>query len=371
MNMVIYMKLLVTGNGFDLAHGLPTTYKDMLTALFSPNKFRENHPHFSLDWLTDDIKQKYANVELLNYFKSQNNLNGWTGFENDLQMIIKYFSSEPPHPKLGNSTPCGDLNSYKYKELKSIIDVHSWQKKDQNYSKIMWKKLSDQLNLVCKFIDLYIQNLHTDFNHVPEKNSLTPIYTQEYNCYLTFNYSNTFQNCFNDAVNYFSPSSSSIPKHPSQQSTNSIQRVQFIHGKSGTQEIQTDGSETLSPLVLGIHNDLTQIDSTDNQIYQLRFEKSFQRIQKQTGREFRQWFSPQFVTSGTEISTTIYGHSLDVADHDVIKFIIEKSSDTTIYYLDQHDYEQKIVNLIKLYNSVTEVEDRFYSGKITFTPIPT
>lgn len=71
--MVIYMKLLVTGNGFDLAHGLPTTYKDMLTALFSPNKFRENHPHFSLDWLTDDIKQKYANVELLNYFKSQNN----------------------------------------------------------------------------------------------------------------------------------------------------------------------------------------------------------------------------------------------------------------------------------------------------------
>lgn len=356
------MKLLVTGNGFDLAHGLPVKYTDMLDALFESKQFQTNHPSYPLNWLDAANKEKYSEVELFKHFKSKRTLTGWAGFENELQAIISYFITASPVRLQYGGTIHGNYRRYQYQDLKSIIDAHAQEDKS-----LMWNRLSRQLNQVCEFIDLYIQNLKIDFNAVPNKNSLRPIYTEEYGFYLTFNYSYTFQQNFNAATNYFSISSQSTPW-----STNFC--TQFIHGLAGGSHISIHNTEFLSPLVLGVHNDVSKVNPSDrDQINRLPFEKSFQRIQKRTGRQYRQWFqnSSQSHSGYSSISTDIYGHSLDVADHDVLHFIIEHSETTRIFYLDQTDYEQKIVNLVKMYGSMTEVEDRFYSGKITFEPIPT
>ena len=60
-----------------------------------------------------------------------------------------------------------------------------------------------------------------------------------------------------------------------------------------------------------------------------------------------------------EYKLHIYGHSLDETDEDILRYIIGKtdeqgrlnlnSKQIVIYYYDASDYEQKVVNLIKLY----------------------
>lgn len=60
-----------------------------------------------------------------------------------------------------------------------------------------------------------------------------------------------------------------------------------------------------------------------------------------------------------EYKLHIYGHSLDETDEDILRYLIGKtdeqgqlnlnSKQIVIYYYDASDYEQKVVNLIKLY----------------------
>ena len=48
-------RMLVVGNGFDLAHGLPTKYQDMLDAL----------SHDTASWLSAEDRQRYSDNPLL------------------------------------------------------------------------------------------------------------------------------------------------------------------------------------------------------------------------------------------------------------------------------------------------------------------
>ena len=59
----------------------------------------------------------------------------------------------------------------------------------------------------------------------------------------------------------------------------------------------------------------------------------------------------------------IYGHSLDETDEDILKYLIgdfnsnnrekAKPEQVVIFYYDADDYEQKVINLIKLYGRET------------------
>ena len=110
-------------------------------------------------------------------------------------------------------------------------------------------------------------------------------------------------------------------------------------------------------IVLGIEdNDPSNLDT----IY---FKKYFQRIQKKTGREVFDWFDEK-ISSSEPIVTDIFGHSLDTTDKDILMLIFEKSRYTNIYYYNQADYEQKIINLVRLYGSPEEFTKRYYNHKI-------
>lgn len=71
----------------------------------------------------------------------------------------------------------------------------------------------------------------------------------------------------------------------------------------------------------------------------------------------------------------IYGHSLDETDEDVLKYVIGekrvnerlnlKPKKIIIYYYDSFDYEQKVINLIKLYGRDT-VEEMLEASKFEF-----
>ena len=94
------------------------------------------------------------------------------------------------------------------------------------------------------------------------------------------------------------------------------------------------------------------------------FVKYFQRIQKASGVSYKKFINSyirndQGRNVKEEYKLHIYGHSLDETDEDILRYLIGKtdeqgrlnlnSKQIVIYYYDASDYEQKVVNLIKLY----------------------
>ena len=79
------MNILVIGNGFDLAHKLPTTYQDFL-------KFTDNYRNYLENDFYEqmlEVKRLVSDNTWLRHFKNFYEGNGWIGFEKEISNIIK------------------------------------------------------------------------------------------------------------------------------------------------------------------------------------------------------------------------------------------------------------------------------------------
>jgi len=310
--------MLVVGNGFDLAHGLPTRYQDMLDALSRDTS----------SWLSPEDRERYRDNPFIKYFGEYKDLPGWTGFENEIQQIVNYLCKEY------NSDRSPKLH---YDIEKFFLDIREvWQKGN---TKQMWKILQRDLDELISYIDVYLSKyIPSQLPKALSTDSQYPrfIYKRHYDYFLSFNYTNTyfdFGKMMNDGNGIVVPTED-----------------QFIHGCCSA----IGASQNI---VLGIEdNDPSNLDT----IY---FKKYFQRIQKKTGREVFDWFDEE-ISSPKPIVTNIFGHSLDTTDKDILMLILEKSQYTNIYYYNQADYEQKIINLVRLYGSPEEFTKRYYNHKI-------
>ena len=79
------MNILIIGNGFDLAHKLPTKYSDFLNEIQKDSKF-QNY----LQKNNKSIKKfnKLMNGKLIKYLLKNNAKHGWIDFENEMRLII-------------------------------------------------------------------------------------------------------------------------------------------------------------------------------------------------------------------------------------------------------------------------------------------
>ena len=84
------MDILVIGNGFDLAHGLETRYKDFLD--FPQNADFKNY----IDKLPNYKKCLQVNVWLKHFISNYRNLNGenWIDFEQEIFDVIVSFNKK-------------------------------------------------------------------------------------------------------------------------------------------------------------------------------------------------------------------------------------------------------------------------------------
>lgn len=311
-------RMLVVGNGFDLAHGLPTRYQDMLEAL----------SHDTASWLSLEDRQRYSDNPFIKYFSKYKDLPGWTGFESEIQQIVNYLCKiyDNRHPP----TIHGDIESF-------FLDIRiAWRSHD---TKTMWNILQQDLDELISYIDVYLSKyIPSQLPKALSTDSQYPrfVYKRHYDYFLSFNYTNTyfdFAEMMNDGNGIVVPTED-----------------QFIHGCCSAMGASQN-------IVLGIEdNDPSNLDT----IY---FKKYFQRIQKKTGREVFDWFDEK-ISSSEPIVTDIFGHSLDTTDKDILMLIFEKSQYTNIYYYNQADYEQKIINLVRLYGSPEEFTKRYYNHKI-------
>lgn len=370
-------KILVVGNGFDLAHELPTRYSDflifinmwdtlgkskpyekfgsginktklpkflsqtanvytMLESLLNPEEFNE--------WRYDykNLIENNCFVKFfISSFKINNGSEKWIDLESEIQQLIHFlqdvaynelngqefnlkWTKYPQHlPKCLNTYV---VNKMRTSENYVIRDKYELLKMDE-----IWKELKIELNQVR--IALYRYLLLIDRTKTPNKKDVLDTIIDDQTYIINFNYTSTCEKVYK------------IDKN----------KIHYIHG-----HISSNQSDNKYGIVLGMPDS----DKKTDTVY---FKKYFQRIQYKTGTKYKSWLS---LGHEHKIEVIFYGHSMDENDKDLIYTIIKNTNTekTTIYFVNQNDYENKIINLIKILGK-DDFEEMYYDGKILFKHI--
>lgn len=347
-----YSNILVIGNGFDLAHNLPTAYDDFIRAIErsiqAPN-FSDTESH--LEKMPLDIsKSEIIKNGFINYFQYYTReVPGWVDLERLMKEIIGYF--EEFFEKYQNIIRTGGgvfediinitpLNIEKNRLLECLFKFPLFSKNpyqdfdNYNRNRIMntnyytdnfglnkkevLKLLKKQLDEVIELLRLYLQNYCYDKqkDNLKAKKQISDIHP----CYvISFNYTDTYK----------------------------------VYGIKSEDVFHVHGSLEKKNMVLGFDD-----DEPENLDF-VYFKKYFQRIQKLTGyiddSKFKRTYNldeNSRIKIEKEVLVHFYGHSMDKTDGDIIKKLKELSSGFVIYVRDPAkypDYEQIVINLIDVF----------------------
>lgn len=123
-------------------------------------------------------------------------------------------------------------------------------------------------------------------------------------------------------------------------------RVFHVHGAVDAPE----------KIVLGVD----RYDDEQNRF--IYWTKPFQRILTKQDSGYKTIYSDP---SASPYAVTVFGHSLDPIDAHILSPLLDGATRITIYYHDGDEYEQKVVNLVKLLGQ-DEIEERVYQKRIVF-----
>lgn len=358
------MNILMIGNGFDLAHGLPTKYTDFLDWIVGEYEF-----YFKLTKQGADIVQGIKRIELnipknrkqkctigrriscqselwecindniwFEYFlHSQLRQDStWIDFESEISEVIQSID-ENMQGKMNDFVTQLDNWYLNKKFVDSQLDYGTDKIEYLKFSELRDRLLID-LNRLIRAFEIYLCE-YIEKQSIEEISIIKNIHPD---CVLSFNYTNTYETIYGGRKDI---------------------EYDYIHGKA---DIKND-MET-NNMVLGIDEYLPD-DRINRDIEFISFKKYYQRIHKETGCKYREWTDKircsiteseeklknkfplqipyeRFVTKH---KLYIFGHSLDVTDKDVLRdLILNDNVYTTIYYYNRSAYGQQIANLVKV-----------------------
>lgn len=400
------MEILLLGNGFDLEHKLPTTYKnfldfclclknvytvdlDMSRAAFAQNyikgwKFNEHvdkvlydafdSRHFDLKAKKTteedsqirtkfpELNEMYSYIQFnswLEYFWElpHHTYGTWIDFESEISIVIQALDNLKQHLTIHNDITEGNVNGDSIlmrilKASKGSLNAFKSVKSVEHFSSF----LNTELDKLIRTLELYISYI---VNKIPVSRTSSDIQKLNPNCILSFNYSDTYQRVYGKNKNI---------------------QYGYIHGKA-------DCEKTLQScnLVLGIDEYLAE-DKKCVELEFLTFKKYYQRIYKSTGNEYLDWIDeikdgytdyineienekklkglppqirPQTLTidGKTYVKGSIkkfphhtlyvFGHSLDKTDRDILKlFICNDNVQTKIFYHRENVDDKKSLSKI-------------------------
>lgn len=359
------MDILIIGNGFDIENGLPTKYTDFLEVIRNPQSFTsaiykmksnqydkklEKYYHPDLSKVNFDNLNKMASILSDNswaeYFsRCGADIQGWIDFEREIIPVIEMFRETfklAPYAdvRVRDDAPLMilDLERNDLARKTGLFPKYFSKTRGNriftsngyvhgNYGLMKEKMLEDLKNELDQFIEayrIYLMEI-VDTKSIDEKmhKSIAEINAD---AILSFNYTNTELKYTNlkGADRY------------------------HIHG-----DISSDNS-----LVLGVN----QVDGDEANEY-IYFVKYFQRIRRRINQKYKELLDAPY-----GFNLTLFGHSLDITDEDIIKPFIRSAEKVRIYYYDQRDYESKIINLINLFDREW-VELKMYNNEICFKMI--
>lgn len=383
---MIMRNILLIGNGFDLAHGLPTSYNDFLFlmknwtlfyALFNSvrqgKRINESSEYYKYLISAENINEK--NIKILDniinhnswveyYCRCEAEVDGWIDFEREIFPVIRLFEKIFSQTKyeITENLVSGTMLHMDKAEF-DAIDIHIAELWNEYFivdsdivllepyaskqygilKKRILKSLRDSFDEFIRAFEIYLYEFVYRNRDIQKLKQIVEI-NADYA--ISFNYTLTEKLYGIEEEN-----------------------VHHIHGM-----IRENLSYGKNNMVIGVNE---QINQNMDFIY---FVKYFQRIQKASGVKYKKIINSYIAMNlGRAIKSIydlhIYGHSLDETDKDILEYIIGKRredgklylnpSHVIIYYYDATDYEQKVINLIKLYGRPL-VEEYLESGAFRF-----
>ena len=354
------MNILVIGNGFDLAHGLPTTYQDFL-------KFTDNYRTILKTEYYEqmlEVKKLIDNNVWIQHFKRFYQGNGWIDFEKEISNVIQIIDRKIPEFEKMRDRGAGCVKfNFRERDTLKYFDSNASQGNVFEYSFISQnrERMLNDLNKLVRCFEIY---LDCYINCYPVTKISPDIREINIDKVLSFNYTNTYARIYDVS------------------SENKIE-YEYIHGKADiNHDIRTNN------MVLGIDEYLSK-KRKNKEVEFIAFKKYFQKIYKGTGCKYKEWV--QEIQQGYNLlakneveildmfrkaydkediqsmwlwylsslnnsqkkkennNLYIFGHSLDITDKDVLgELILNDNIHTTIYYPDKNELGRKIANLVKV-----------------------
>ncbi|MFQ9358145.1 MAG: AbiH family protein [Anaerobutyricum hallii] len=348
------MNILVIGNGFDLAHRLPTTYKDFLEFAsvfreydsvkgkfllkFSDSyrggieeilkEFGKNLDNERKEELVKELRDLVRYNKWLNYFWKINRYGNWIDFEMEMSRIIQSLDKVR---KDRNNKIKNDIKPYNIRTALSydekVLNKASLYIRTENLERIKQNVIND-LNELTRCLEIYL------CNYVGEKEiklRLPDIEEKSFDCVLSFNYTDTFEKIYD--------------------SEDSKIKYDYIHGK-----VNVNSDIEKCNLILGIDEYLEDSEEQQKDNEYIQFKKFYQRIYKKTGCKYTDWIeeaglfiSENNISSPEHNNVYILGHSMDVTDGDILSALIKmKNTKTTVFYHNKEALGRLICNLVKI-----------------------
>ena len=353
---IFLMNILIIGNGFDLAHDLPTKYENFLdftntylripcfdskyTASFSDyfKKIKQENP-----FVYEEIGSLIKDNVWLKHFNSvyeerrKEGKIGWIDFESEISVAIQALdgaiSTIDEYLRKGKDQ--GRMEAYQFESLKYLIG-----RERDRFSNVYFNMRSiscyreqflDDLNKLTRCLEIYLSDY---INNLPASKRLPDILGLKVDKVLSFNYTNTYERLYgkdNPDIEY-----------------------DYIHGKA---DIAHDINSC--NLVLGIDEYLPEGERDEN-IEFIQFKKFYQRIYKKTGCKYLDWINGystrlndtrrnKFNQVVEDFNIYIFGHSLDITDKDILsKLILAKYARTISFHFNQDALGNQIANLVKV-----------------------
>lgn len=312
--------ILILGNGFDIAMGRKTKYTDFIE--FEKQLF-SNSDEKLLEFLkAKNISiEKYKNNLYLRFINGNEETLGknWSNLEimiSQLADAIMYFKEKSD--LLFQIAPANQFwvledklvseNNYSSKVFvaRSFISFYKEKGWGSLEREVALDKLNNefirQLDLLIKLLEIYLSYRDfLDFEVKNIKSKLTALDAIRYLSHayiLNFNYTNTSEYLFGtfDTLTH------------------------FIHGRIDLE--RTFGR--INTMVFGIEDKENDVNSD-----LIPYQKYYQRVVKETGNEFEEFFQPRYRDSDEEVSILIskniiiFGHSVDPLDKEIFQKCFE------------------------------------------------
>lgn len=328
------MNILIVGNGFDLAHNLPTRYIDYIDQVSEKSVFW--HYLKDIDNSENDYCSLYNRVHqsiLFRYIAQKRTL-GWIDFENELRKIIdsicelrNYIDLRTDLNGGGAYTETFYLKQHALSScpifLKMMLDelgFGPWSEKE------IIDIQSSVLEQAFDFIALFKEYIlwMTKFK-MPSATKIQYFEDLNVDFFLSFNYTPTLFNVY----------------HKQLPSTN----ICYVHGL-----LQENSS---AEIVMGVGSDFYNEEKHGQFVELFKF---FQRYRYKMSVGYQSWIEYLRNVNHQDLNyllnkplVHIYGHSLDPTDRDILLPFLElKDSETWIYYHNERSKLDLQKNLVRI-----------------------
>lgn len=329
------MNILVIGNGFDITHGLKTTYKDFLLACQNnnlPDEFKEKC-QINL-WLKHFLARKSElgetwidlEKEIFEVIKKLNRIN--FGINDNIPYNCKSldFFKKDQHFNLSN------LNKFLHNDYTNLtfnqygyncVNVTVYFKNSNGLINFLYKQLRDFTNIFRHYLENELSNNLTE----PSKYNLSLPNEYKNLSVLSFNYTNTCERLYGKMFDI---------------------KSYYVHGKINY------NNDTCN-LVLGTHSfdNKPQNENPRSAIpYEFNvFRKHNQRHKYGTIEDYQNLLK-ELTKYGKVIKPVFHviGHSLDETDKNILEhlFLINQNAIINIYYHNEEAQENYINNITNI-----------------------